>query len=343
MDDNRWPSLSEQSGNAWVKWFSHVSDKQSDLSRALDCLNTLYSDTSSDPIDAKTLAAKVKACHRFIGHSKCPSSSACDKIAFRVDILHGWLSSIDVSCGTHWSALRIIGGVLPKLFSLCEGADDRRHVLIHAVRDLTKFWLNSMETVDFSNEDKIAILYPLAMQDQTGVISPVWWWRVLGASHREGLLNLIRHDIDSMDILQPSTVARWKSYEGRWFRLRVKALLEYLEEPWLLSELLAKSALDDFEAAAALDALARANRFREAISLGEKWHRIMPGNSVVGEALLNIYIHDGWDDEAISLLKTLCKFDPNPKWVAELNARFGIRVNYSNQIRDLEGGSDTSI
>jgi predicted Zn-dependent protease len=96
-------------------------------------------------------------------------------------------------------------------------------------------------------------------------------------------------------------------------------LLEYLNDPYLLSELLRCSAVDDFEAAAAILALRQAGRNREAIKQAEEWQRMLPRSSVLAEHLFQLYIEDGWDEEALALAKSHYDLDPNSMWIEYLD------------------------
>jgi hypothetical protein len=207
---------------------------------------------------------------------------------------------------------------------MCEGADDRSGALLHAVRDLSRYWLNQV-TLHFSDAaERAHWIYPLAMLDQAAVIQPDWWWKSLASCDAETVLTLAEEEVNQLSALSPTSLATWKSYDQRWRRLRLKSLLSYLGEKRIRSELLRKSVVDDFEAAEAINALTEANRHREAISQGEEWMRRLPRSSVLADALFGLYLRDGWDEEGKALLHHQYQMDPNPKWKMLLKAHYGL-------------------
>ena len=98
----------------------------------------------------------------------------------------------------------------------------------------------------------------------------------------------------------------------------MRALLEHLDEKRLLAELLRKSAVDDFEAVAAVRMLRDAGRSRDAITQAEQWLRALPRSPVLADALFDLYSEDGWDEEALALAITHYGYDPNPAWIEKL-------------------------
>lgn len=319
-------------GRDWHAWLSGASRELPELERALQALASLSSQVQAiEPVQTRESATGrdlIKVLYKYIGASKCPSNSACEKMAFRVRVVHGWLdAALQKEPLSHFQKFSFLScglAILDRLFATCEGADDKKHVLTLAVRDFTRMWLKAVQEDELlSDAESTTLLYQAALTDSIGVVTPQWWWTALKAADRPTLLFLVQQSIDAMPALQPSLSAGWKSYEGRWHRLRVRALLEAIEDLSLLAELKCKSAVDDFEAAEAIRCLRIAGKNRQAISQGEQWLKNLAGSPVLAEALLEVYIEDGWDEEGIKLLASQYELDPNPKWLELLRQHFG--------------------
>ncbi|MDX1668460.1 MAG: hypothetical protein R3194_03490 [Limnobacter sp.] len=323
-------SLESTSGASWVQWFSSASDHDFELHRSLQCLAALEKARQnclpSLPNGGLSQTALTKPIIRLTGQAKCPSASACDKLAFRLKVLNGWLETAMQAHAdfSFWRELVLQSYqlLLSRMYEAAEGADDKHAVLVQAIRRLTKSWLGFVFSTELSSATKAKWVFDSAMSDATGVIAPQVWWPAIAQCDRETIRFLAQQEIDRMSELQPSMAVGWKSYEKRWLRVRLKSVLTDLREFSLLSELMRKSAVDDFEAAQALEQLQAAGRHREAIAQGEKWIRVLPGSPVLAEALFKVYLHDGWDEEAQTLLSNQYRLDPNPKWLELLEKHF---------------------
>lgn len=329
--DNPLDALVESEGSDWIAWFGQAKDHDPELGRAIQCLASLEQVRLEFDglvgLDLTNSTKLTRPLYRFVGQSKCPSSQACEKLAFRLKVLIGWMHTAlqaDLVKKPDWVVL-ILGsfqGLLERLFAMAEGADDKNSSLNFAIRHLTKDWLNALAWADIDLALRSRWVFYAAMSDVTGVIASQIWWPAIKQCDRDAILFLVEHEINEMSELQPSMTAGWKSYEKRWLRIRLKSLLSELGNSFLLSELLRKSSIDDFEAAQALGCLQDAGRHRLAISQGEKWQRLLPGSPVLAEALFNVYLHDGWDEEARELLKIQYALDPDPKWLNLLDKYF---------------------
>jgi hypothetical protein len=324
-------SLLRSDGSFWIEWFGKACDHDPELARAIRCLATLEQARvefdSTKNIDPLSTSQLIKPIFQFVGQARCPSSQACEKFAFRLKVLSGWFhTSLCLSShqDSNWSIF-VLGAfqqLLSRMYSVAEGADDRKSAFKGSLRQLTKDWLNMVAATDLEPVVKANWVFYSSMSDVTGVVPVQIWWPALKQCDEEIILFLIEQEINQMSELQPSMATGWKSYEKRWLRVRLKSLLSELKQWYLLSELLVKSSVDDVEAAQALECLQKAGRHRLAISQGEKWQRLLPGSAVLAEALFNVYLHDGWDEEAEQLLAAQYALNPDPKWLNLLKENF---------------------
>lgn len=340
----QFPSLQSRQGSDWLSWLGTASQHIPELSRAFPCLEVICSVQDQSVVNghlesASDIKSIRKAISKYLGQTKCPSVQACEKLTIRAQILQGWAQSVfdqttlDLekrpNSPSHLLALQVLAIALERFIPMCEGADDRSGVLLHAVRDVSRYWLNQISRCITDGVARAHWIYPLAMLDQAAVIQPDWWWKSLAACDSEAVLALAEDEVNQLATLNPSTLVTWKSYDQRWRRLRLKSLLGFLGEKRIRSELLRKSVVDDFEAAEAINALTEANRHREAMSQGEEWMRRLPRSSVLAEALFGLYLKDGWDEEGKALLLSQYQLDLNPKWKMLLKAHYGLE-NFSD-------------
>lgn len=328
--NGQFPHLEAQPGTAWAAWLGPSLDLMPELGRALHCLEALAAGwtTCTEPNETAGRNAR-KALLKFIGQSRCPSAATCEKLAIRTRFLKAWFEN-SVAQSTQTASqkqytLTIASAGLERLIACCEGADDKSGVLLTAVRDFCRDWLQRIDTLIVSTSERAHWIYPLAMADQAAVIQPDWWWKALSHADSDTVLQLTEQEVTQLVQLHPSQVVNWKSYDQRWRRLRIKSLLSYLKETRILSELLRKSAVDDFEAAEALAVLQQAGRHREALVQGEEWLRRLPRSVVLGEAMYHLYRTDGWDEEALRILVQLHVQDPLDKWTDYLNTYHGVQ------------------
>lgn len=314
--------LKARSGSDWWNWLGEAAAFMPELSRAFAFLQQACAllDTQ-DPDLLKTRDRKLKqVVSKFFGQARCPSAPSCEKLAVRAVVFQGWLTS-EQSRGVELNLLVEAGAhALQRLLVICEGADDKHGQLTKAVRGLARHWLSQLAMTVPSLIERAHLVYPVAMLDQAGLIEPAWWWKSLALCDRPTVLGLIELELRDMADMQPSSAVSWRSFDKRWRRLRLKALLEQLNETALLAELLRKSAVDDFEAASAVKLLRAAGRSRDAIVQAEQWMRALPRSAVLAEALYGLYVEDGWYDEAIDLAKEQYAYDPNPAWCQKLQA-----------------------
>lgn len=316
--------LLARSGQDWMMWFGRAGLLMPDFHRALQFLESACEllDSPGDT-DPRSCPRKLKQLiNRFVGQARCPSAQSCEKIAIRTQILDGWLQSelqrtadptLLVDLGAHG---------LQRLLTICEGADDKHGLLLKAVREFTRDWLNIVSARIENPIERAHLVYPVAMLDQAGLVDPSWWWKQIALCDRPTVLGLIELEVNEMNEMQPSSNVSWRSFDKRWRRLRLRALLEHLGDKRLLAELLRKSAVDDFEAVVAVRMLRDAGRSRDAIVQAEQWMRALPRSPVLAEALFDLYAEDGWDEEALALAVTHHGYDPNPVWIDRL-ARLG--------------------
>ena len=317
-------ALSTRGGHEWMLWFGRASQHLPDLHRALQFLEgSCELLDSSNQTDQKFKERRLKQLiNRFVGQARCPSAQSCEKIAVRTQILDGWLQS-ELSRSSDPNLLVDLGAHgLQKLLAICEGADDKHGLLLKAVRELTRDWLNIVSTRIANPIERAYLVYPVAMLDQAGLVDPSWWWKQIALCDRHTVLGLIELEINDMNEMLPTSNVTWRSFDKRWRRLRLRALLEHLDERFLLAELLRKSAVDDFEAAVAVRTLRDAGRSRDAIFQAEQWLRALPRSPVLAETLFDLYVEDGWNEEALALAVTHYGYDPNPVWIDRL-ARLG--------------------
>ncbi len=312
--------LIQRSGNDWYAWLSKAAPMMPDLQRALQFLEVCCPviDQAHSVSAAESMKRLRPAVNRFLGQARCPSASSCEKIAVRTLIFSGWIQSEIARNQPPQLLLEVSAHALHKLLAMCEGADDRHGVLLRAVRAMARDWLNDTSKLIANSIERAYLVFPLAMQDQIGLIEPSWWWKQLAQCDRATVLGLVENEISQMTTMQPTNTVTWRSFDKRWGRLRVQALLEFLDDKYLLAELLRKSAVDDFEAVHAIRALSAAGRSREAIAQAEQWMRVVPRSSVLAETLFDLYVLDGWDEEALALAQAQFAIDPNPMWVNKL-------------------------
>ena len=318
--DKHISALAGRSGQDWMLWFSRASVHMPEMHRAFQFLESSCELVDSvEGVEPKTKARRLKQLiSRFVGQTRCPSAPTCEKVAVRTQILDGWLQS-ELDRSSDIALLVDLGAHgLQKLLAICEGADDKHGLLLKAVREFTRDWLNIVSTRMENSIERAHLVYPVAMLDQAGLVDPSWWWKQIALCDRHTVLGLIELEINEMNEMQPSSNVIWRSFDKRWRRLRLRALLEYLAEKHLLAELLRKSAVDDFEAVVAVRALREAGRSRDAMVQAEQWMRAIPRSPVLADALFDLYADDGWDDEALSLAVTHHAYDPNPVWIDKL-------------------------
>lgn len=305
-------------------WLGRASQFMPDLHRALQFLEgSCELLDSPDELDLKSRARKLKQLiNRFVGQARCPSAQSCEKIAIRTQVLDGWLQSELKRCADPNLLVDLGAHALQKLLAICEGADDKHGLLLKAVREFTRDWLGIVSSQIENPIERAHLVYPVAMLDQAGLVDPSWWWKQIALCDRHTVLGLVELEINDMNEMQPTSNVSWRSFDKRWRRLRLRALLEHLEEKFLLAELLRKSAVDDFEAVVAVRMLRDAGRSRDAITQAEQWLRALPRSPVLAEALFDLYVDDGWDDEALALAVAHFAYDPNPTWLTRL-ARLG--------------------
>lgn len=253
-----------------------------------------------------------KHTQQFIGASKCPSVSGCERLARRTRWLMAILQS-DLLPPGNLAVLMQAG--LEKLLPACEGADDRNSVFRPAVRDFVQKGLQFVSGLEWDATRKVEMVFELALVDQCTLVEPIWWWNHLLRTDEAHALKLAGHRIENLALIEPSTDRTWKTLGGRWTRLRLKSFLEHAQCKPLLAELMSKSAVDDFEASQAVELLRQIGRGRDALALAERWNRLVPASSVLGFALTELYLEDGWDEEALELARWHYERDPHPRWL----------------------------
>lgn len=313
-------ALAGRTGQHWLLWLGRASQHMPELHRAFQFLeNSCELVDQVEDGETKTKTRRLKQLiSRFVGQTRCPSAPTCEKVAVRTQILDGWLQS-ELARNSDIHLLVDLGAHgLQKLLAICEGADDKHGLLLKAVREFTRDWLHIVSTRVDNTIDRAHLVYPVAMLDQAGLVDPSWWWKQIALCDRHTVLGLVELEINEMNEMQPSSNVSWRSFDKRWRRLRLRALLEHLDEKHLLAELLRKSAVDDFEAVVAVRALREAGRSRDAIVQAEQWMRALPRSPVLADALFDVYVDDGWDEEALALAVTHYSYDPNPVWIDKL-------------------------
>lgn len=318
--EDRVSPLASRGGHEWMAWLGKASGLLPELSRALQFLASACELIDDQGVDHRIKVRKLRQITtRFLGQARCPSSQSCEKIAMRTQVIEGWMHS-ELVRGTEAALILDIGAqALQRLLSVCEGADDKHGVLLRSVRDLSKSWLLAVAEHVPNAVERAHLLYPVAMLDQSGMVDPSWWWKQIAQCERHTVLGLIELEVREMSEMQPSNAVTWRSFDKRWRRIRLRALLEHLGDKVLLAELLRKSAVDDFEAVQAVKALREAGRARDAIVQAEQWLRALPRSPVLAEALFQLYQEDGWDEDALALAIAHYEFDPNPAWFDRLN------------------------
>lgn len=300
--------LKDCEGHRYAQWLGGVLPLDPELDRALKVIAALVGGA-----DSKT---HRKSIHAYIGHAKCPSSASCQKLAYRAQIIRGWVS--DAANPVEHT---IYAGVyaLERFLPACEGADDRHQLFKPAVRQLISVWLGIIAKSEVSEQLKSQVLFQTMLLDQCSLVEPVWWWNAIAATDADAALRLASQTIESLPELEPSSEIRWKSYTQRWVRMRLKGFLEHVGQTSLLAELMRKSAIDDFEAAYAVRLMSQLGQGRDALHYGERWMRAMPQSPVLAEEMVQLYRKDGWDEEARQLAEHQYQRDPHPRWLAYLN------------------------
>lgn len=304
--------LDRLSAGQWLHLAQGLIQGNAELARQFRYLDQLLGESGDDSLRKLT--------HAFIGASKCPSVNGCERLGARTRWIAAILSG-DVLPPANRA--RIFQASLEKLLPACEGADDRNNLFRPAVRELVQKGLQLVQGLDWPAEQKVDLMFHLALADQCTVVEPVWWWNSIVRTDELHARELAGHLIEQLPAIEPSVDRTWKTLGGRWMRLRLKSFLEHIGERSLLGDLLAKSALDDFEAAQAVDLLREAGRGRDALALAERWHRLMPASPVIGWSLAQAYLEDGWDEEALQLLLWHFERDPNPRWLPLLQKAAG--------------------
>ncbi|HEX4843841.1 MAG TPA: hypothetical protein VFV57_09215 [Limnobacter sp.] len=313
--------LLKRTGEQWAGWFANASGLVPDMGRALDFLShaSRHLDAFTAQPSAQAERKLLQAVGKYIGQARCPSASSCERIAVRAYVVDGWIAGEMQSPLVRELLVHVGATALQKLLQISEGADDKHGVLLRAVRAVTRNWLSEVARHVENPIDRAHCVYPVAMMDHAGLVEPSWWWKQLADCDRATVLGLMDAEVASMEATQPSTTVNWRSFDKRWRRLRLRSLLEYLGERRLLSELLRKSAVDDFEAVEAIGAMHAAGRSREAIVQAEQWMRALPTSAGLGQLLFDLYANDGWDDEALALAKTMYAHDPDPAWLRRVD------------------------
>lgn len=296
--------LSQLRTEDWQHLARGLMQSNPELARQFKFLDTLLSRPQDETLR--------KATQQFIGASKCPSSAGCERLASRTRWLISILTGDAVAAD---SKALVLQAALEKLLPACEGADDRNALFRPAVREFVQKSLQFVGSLDWPADRKVELVFALAMVDQCTLVEPVWWWNYLVRTNEAHCLKLAGHLIEQLPMIEPATDRSWKTLGGRWARLRLKSFLEYAQARGLLADLLAKSALDDFEAAQAVKCLRETGRGREALSLAERWNRLMPASPVLAWELAELYLADGWDEEALSLIQWQYERDPHPRWL----------------------------
>lgn len=314
-------AMRSRSGQQWWMWLAGASDLMPDLARALGFLKQachLLDECLANPTTPALHRKFKQTVGKYIGQARCPSAASCERIAVRAYVILGWMDSEMYRQPARPLLLEVGSWALQKLLQISEGADDKQGVLLKAVRTLTRQWLVHVAEHVGDPIERAHNIYPVAMLDQAGLVDPAWWWKNLADCDRTTVLALAEEEVRAMEPTQPSTQVNWRSFDKRWKRLRLRGLLEHLSEQALLSELLRKSAVDDFEAVEAIGAMQKAGRMREAIAQAEQWMRALPTSPGLGQSLFDLYANDGWDDEALALAVQMYAHDPNPAWIARL-------------------------
>ncbi|MCE2678993.1 MAG: hypothetical protein LW629_00825 [Burkholderiales bacterium] len=305
-------SLTEVSALQWLRWLEALSSADPELARALRFLEAIVQQTQTEGLK--------KSVQAYIGANKCPSAAGCQRLHFRTTLISALTTDSALQ-----ESLRIWLSVyaLEKLLPACDGAEDRTGALRTSVRDLVQKVLQFLHTVDWPVEQRVELIFSLSLVDQCTLVEPVWWWNALLRLDREHAILLASHEVESLSVVEPGHGRTWKTLGGRWMRLRLKSFLEHAGENKVLAALLSKSALDDFEAAQAVSLLQLVGRGREALQLAERWHRMVPASPVLAEVLVELYLRDGWEKEALELLKDQYRRDPLEKWVTLLKKAAG--------------------
>jgi hypothetical protein len=312
--------LLNRSSSDWLSWFQAASANFPELNRALFFLKTacaLVDDIT--PLSFKVTAKQLRqAIGKFLGQSRVPSEKSSEKLAVRIQILQGWFLTEQTRQTDSSLLIDLLVFSFERLIWMCEGVDDKTACLLKASRSFTQQHIPFLIEHSHDSIQRTHLLYPLSMQDHVGLMDAQWWWKRLADGDRTVLHAIIAQELDEMVEMQPSVSAHWHQFDKRWRRLRLKSLLEYLEESGLLAELLRKSAVDGPEAALAIDQLRKVGRSRDAIIQAEQWMRTLPHCFALARVLFDIYTEDGCDQEALNLAVSQYQHEPSPIWLEYL-------------------------
>jgi hypothetical protein len=308
--------LAQIDGQRWSAWLSPVVSSDIELSRALKFVAAIVSD--SDPRELKRATAQ------YIGHARSPSASSCSKLALRTHWIQGLLTDPNIPL---LSKLNLAGAALERLMPACEAADDKHGVFKPAVRKLIANWLKLLESEEVPAEFKTHLLFNAMLSDQCSLVDASWWWNAIQRAYPELAVRLSSDMVESMPTIDPANQVSWKSYAQRWVRMRLKGYLEHVGENAVLAELLKRSAIDDFEAARAVELLHACGRGRDALQYAEHWMRVAPNSPVLAEALIKLYLADGWDNEAYELAVKEHQRDPHERWTTYIRLASKAREN----------------
>jgi hypothetical protein len=289
-----------------------LAQSDPEIARRLRFLDLVLAEQTSDKLKKHT--------QQFVGANKCPSAAGCERLYGRSVWIMALLNDESVTADAR---ARVLLAALEKLLPACDGADDRTGQFRASVRDLVQKGLLFLAQMPWSAQDKVDEIFHLGLVDQCTLVEPVWWWSSLVKLDREHALKLAAHVIETLPAIEPSHARTWKTLGARWTRLRLKSFLQFADDKPLLAQLLSRSAVDDFEAAQAVDLLKQTGRGRDALTLAERWHRTLPASPVLAWALAQLYLEDGWDQEALALITWQYERDPNPKWLPMMQQAAG--------------------
>lgn len=303
--------LSAQS-TQWLSWLRLVANADQELSRFLKLLESLDINSSEE--------ITRKAISQFIGTAKCPSAPACLRLYFRTLCITALVSDTELEEGYR---LLLINLAIEKILSACDGADDRTGDFRLSVKSFLTKSIQLVLDSGCSDNQKVQYLFKWAMCDQCTLIDPTLWWSPMLRTDSSSTFEIAAQLIESLPIIEPTDSQKWKTLDSRWVRMRLKNLLQFSKQDQLLAQLLAKSAIDDTEAAQAVQLLEQLGHGRQALVLAEKWRRILPASNVLGIALVQLYLQDGWDEEALELAKQNYLRNPHAQWLKLLKQSAG--------------------
>lgn len=313
------PLLNRTSAD-WLTWFAAASTNFPELNRALQFLKTACGLVDAmTPLSSKSTEKQLKQnIGKFLGQSRYPSAKASEQLAVRIQLLQSWLLTEQQRKTDPNVLIALLVFSFERLMLVCEGADDKTACLLGASRGFAQ--QHALFLIEHAKDpmECTHLIYPLAMQDHAGLMDAQWWWKKLAECDRTVLQGLIAQELEDMMEMQPSESAHWHQFDKRWRRLRLKSLLEHLQEKSLLAELLRKSAIDGQEAALAIEQLRQVGRSREAMVQAEQWMRTLPNCSALARVLYNIYTEDGCHQEAVDLAVMQYQKEPCAIWLEYL-------------------------